>query len=171
MAANVEIKAKVDDLQKLKSIAERLGGGPERILEQEDTFFHVPNGRLKLRALGPTHGELIYYEREDVAGPKPCNYLIARTADPAALKATLTAALGVRGVVRKIRHLHLVGQTRVHLDEVEGLGNFLELEVVLQPGQSPEEGRRIAEGLMRQLGIDESQLIRGAYIDLLVPAP
>jgi len=61
----------------------------------------------------------------------------------------------------------LVGQTRIHIDEVEGLGSFLELEVVLQEGQQPEEGMAIATALMEKLGVKKKDLIAGAYIDLI----
>jgi len=76
-------------------------------------------------------------------------------------------ALGVRGVVKKKRRLFLVGQTRVHLDEVDGLGHFVELEVVLRVNQSEEQGRKIAQELMRQLEISESDLLSGAYVDMI----
>ena len=88
----------------------------------------------------------------NTAGPKRSDYLIVETSDPSTLKATLTAALGVRGVVRKTRRLYLVGQTRVHLDEVEGLGQFMELEVVLRPEQSNAEGQAIADGFNGKTG-------------------
>jgi predicted adenylyl cyclase CyaB len=79
----------------------------------------------------------------------------------------LSAGLGVRGVVRKRRLVYVVGNTRIHLDEVEGLGSFLELEVVLSPGESLEAGVATATELVRKLGIQESDLIQTAYIDLL----
>ena len=110
---------------------------------------------------------MIYYQREDAAGPKPSHYLIAPTTDPEALKAILTSVLQVVGVVRKRRWLYLVGQTRVHLDDVEGLGEFVELEVVLRPDQPEAEGVGIAKDLMARLGITAQQLVEAAYIDLL----
>src|SRR5512143_696635 len=118
MPANIEIKARLRDSADLSRRAAALSDTPEQVIPQEDTFFNVPRGRLKLRQLGPGHGQLIYYERQDTSGPKRSNYLIAETADPAALKATLTAALGIRGVIRKRRSLYMVGQTRIHVDEV-----------------------------------------------------
>jgi predicted adenylyl cyclase CyaB len=110
---------------------------------------------------------LIYYDRPDQQGPKRSNYHVFETNDPDSLKTTLSMALGIRGVVRKERLLYLVGQTRVHLDCVSGLGNFVELEVVLRPDQSDDEGQRIAGDLMVKLDICEEDLIEGAYIDLL----
>ena len=167
MATNIEIKAKAKDMPKLRGLAEELSDGPGTTITQEDTFFQTPRGRLKLRILSPERGELIYYERNDASGPKPSNYLIYTTNDPGSLKAALSASLGVRGVVRKRRTLYCVGQTRIHLDEVEGLGTFLELEVVLGPGQSEEQGGTIAAELTAQLGIKEADLVEVAYIDLL----
>ena len=167
MPANIEIKARLRDLAALSRRAEELSDTPVQVIPQEDTFFNVPQGRLKLRQLGPEKGQLIYYERTDTTGPKRSNYLITETADPTALKNTLEAALGIRGVIRKTRNLYLVGQTRVHLDKVEGLGEFMELEVVLHPGQSEAEGEAIAADLMNKLGVDEADLLQGAYMDLV----
>ncbi len=95
--------------------------------------------------------------------------MIARTSDPNALLAILTATLGKLGVgvVKKTRTVYLLAQTRVHIDDVEDLGSFLELEVVLRPDQTDEEGQKIAEDLLREFGIDEQELIAEAYIDLL----
>lgn len=167
MPSNVEIKARVADLDRLKATAERLSDTPARAIDQEDTFFATAGGRLKLREFGDGAGELIHYDRPDAAGPTQSDYLITPTTDPAGLKAALSAALGVRRVVRKRRLLYRVGQTRVHLDRVEGLGDFVELEVVLSPGQSPEAGRRIAAELMAGLGIAEADRVDVAYVDLL----
>ena len=79
----------------------------------------------------------------------------------------LALAYGVVGRVRKTRTLCFVGATRIHLDDVEGLGHFLELEVVLAPGQSTDDGEAIARDLMARLSLDESSLTTGAYVDLL----
>ena len=111
--------------------------------------------------------ELIYYERSSVSGPKESRYIVQPTSDAEGLCAVLSAALAVRGVVRKRRTLCLIGQTRVHLDEVEGLGQFVELEVVLHPQQSVGEGRAIARQLIAELCISPDQLVEKAYVDLL----
>ena len=167
MPTNIEIKARVSDLPGLRAAVEGLSDRPVEILDQEDVFFTAPTGRLKLRILGEDHGELILYHRSDVAGPKTSHYTIAPTSDPAALKAILTSVLGVIGVVWKRRRLFRIGQTRVHLDDVEGLGQFVEVEVVLRPEQSEDDGARIARHLMDRLGIAGDELVQGAYIDLL----
>ena len=167
MPSNIEIKARVADPKRKRTLAERLSGTPPTCLHQEDTFFPCANGRLKLRQLSTTHGELITYQRADVSGTKQSDYLIYRTGTPAELRATLANALGTGTVVTKTRWLFLVGQTRVHLDDVVGLGSFLELEVVLADGQSPDEGHRIARAIMGALEVSESDLIDRAYADLL----
>lgn len=167
MSRNIEIKARVGDLVALRKRVEPLADSGPRTLHQEDTFFLCPNGRLKLRRLSQQEGELIAYRRSDAVEPRESDYVISATSEPDRLAETLTRALGIRGVVRKRRTLFLVGQTRVHLDEVEGLGAFLELEVVLRPEQSPSEGERTARELMARLEIEEGDLVGQAYIDLL----
>jgi len=149
-------------------IAEQLAGGRADYLIQEDTFFSVPSGRLKLRVFESGKGELIQYERENAAEPRESRYICVQIKDSGPLKQALTNALGVRCVVRKKRSLYLVGQTRIHLDQVDGLGNFLEIEVVLRPDESVEAGIVIANDLMSKLRIEKDDLIEGAYADLLV---
>jgi len=167
MPTNIEIKARARNFTDLARRAEELSDTPAQLIPQEDTFFNTVRGRLKLRQLAPDRGQLVYYERKDASGPKRSDYLLVETSDPSAIKAALTAALGVRGVIRKKRTLYLVGQTRIHLDEVEGLGNFMELEVVLRPEQSDTEGQAVASDLMTRLGVQEQDLIEGAYMDIL----
>ncbi|NJD58522.1 MAG: adenylate cyclase [Anaerolineales bacterium] len=167
MPANIEIKALVSDFEALRHKAEKISDSPVQVIPQEDTFFSCPHGRLKLRELGPACGQLVYYLRQDMAGPKHSEYQISNTTDPAGLKQILAQAFGVLGVVTKVRYLYLAGQTRIHLDDVQGLGKFVELEVVLQPGQSDAEGQAIADDLMSKLGIQEADLIEGAYMDLI----
>jgi predicted adenylyl cyclase CyaB len=167
MAENIEIKARVDNWDAMLARVESLSDGPAAILDQEDVFFAAPSGRLKLRVLAADRGELILYHRSDTAGPKKSTYEIARTGQPDALRSILTAVLPPLGVVRKRRLLYLVGQTRVHLDRVVNLGDFIELEVVLRSGQAAAEGVVIADDLMRSLRIDAAQLVARAYIDLL----
>ena len=167
MNRNIEIKARVDDLKKTRLLAEALSDSPPEVLVQEDVFFNVPAGRLKLRTINDSSSELIYYERSDETGPKSSSYILVAVPDPRLMRQLLTSALGVRGVIRKRRTLCMVGNTRIHLDEVEGLGDFLELEVVLSRGGSAEQGVEIARELMRKLQVSDASLLAGAYIDLL----
>ena len=167
MPRNIEIKARVSNLDDIEARTAALANHDPQLISQQDFFFIVPQGRLKLRKFDDAHGELIYYEREDTLQPKESFYLRTATAEPDALVETLRTALGLRGVVRKQRTLYLVGQTRVHLDRVEELGDFLELEVVLQPEQALESGVQVAHKLMQALGVSPDTLVPGAYIDLL----
>jgi len=167
MPRNVEIKAILKDRDAILAAVATKSDGPPQTIEQHDFFFRCSEGRLKLRVLESGRSELIRYEREDLADARSSDYQIARTADPEALLDILTHALGRTGEVKKTRILYLIGQTRVHVDHVEGMGDFLELEVVLRPDQSEAEGQEIAEKLLRELGIEKSQLIADAYIDLL----
>ncbi len=167
MPANIEIKARVRNFPDLQRRAETLSASPPQVLPQEDIFFATAHGRLKLRLLAPERGQLICYTRPDQEGPKRSDYEIFETDAPEQLRAVLGAAYGIRGIVRKTRYLYLVGQTRLHLDLVEGLGAFVELEVILQDGQSEAEARAIAEDLMQKLNISRADLLEGAYIDLL----
>lgn len=167
MARNIEIKARVGEpeetARRAASVAEE---GPWTI-EQDDTFFGCRDGRLKLRDFGNGNGELIFYRRPDQAGPGQSEYRITPTEDPEGLRAVLTDALGVAGRVYKRRKLYLAGRTRIHLDHVEGLGDFLELEVVLSDQESSAIGEAEARFLMERLQIAEADLVEVAYVDLL----
>ena len=167
MAHNIEIKARVDDFAALKAkVASIADLDPIEIL-QDDTFFRCDSGRLKLRSFPDGSGELIFYRRANQEGPKESFYLRSPTSAPDKLRESLALAYGAVGRVKKHRTLFLVGRTRVHLDQVEGLGRFLELEVVLGDGEDLENGVREAQRLMVMLGIDPSQLIERPYVDLI----
>lgn len=168
MPRNIEIKARLDSVAALvPRVAAIATEGPVEIA-QDDTFFSCSEGRFKLRAFSATAGELIFYRRADLPGAKESFYVRSPTADPGSLRAALGLACGVTGRVVKRRTLYMVGRTRVHLDRVDGLGEFLELEVVLRDGETAEAGIREAHELMQRLGLDDAQLVEGAYIDLLV---
>jgi len=173
MASNIEIKARIspDQAEFIGKEALSRSSLPPEILYQSDTFYRVPSGRLKLREFGDGAAELIAYDRPDRAGPKHSSYILSPCADPKSLSEMLARSIGIRGVVKKHRQVIHVGQTRVHLDVVLDLGNFLELEVVLRENQPLEEGEAIALELMRVFGVTTDSLIDGAYIDLLEARP
>jgi predicted adenylyl cyclase CyaB len=167
MPRNIEIKAKIHNGNHLRPLIEKIADTPVQLIFHEDIFFNSPSGRLKLRIFTADRGELIYYQRPDQDGPKDSNYIISPTTEPHSLKEVLTSAYGVRGVIRKQRELYRVGQTRIHLDRVDGLGEFLELEFVMQKDQTDIDGIKTLEELMYKLGIEKKDLINCAYIDLL----
>ena len=166
-ARNVEVKARISSIDELLPRARAIAGQAAQLIVQDDSFFACPHGRLKLRDFGDGRGELIQYERADAAGPKTSTYLRSPTAAPGTLREALARALGPAGRVRKQRWLLLAGRTRIHLDRVEGLGDFLELEVVLAKGEDEAAGLAEAQALLARLGIEERQLVRGAYVDLI----
>jgi adenylate cyclase class IV len=164
---NVEIKARLRDRERLRTVARSLASASPIVLRQVDTFFHVPSGRLKLRAFEDGSGELIQYDRPDTTGPKESRYRLVPVQRAEELRLALATALGVSVVVRKTREVFIAGQTRIHVDEVEGLGSFVELEVVLRPEQGVGDGEVIASDLMQRLGMTDGDLEGGAYADLL----
>jgi adenylate cyclase class IV len=167
VSRNIEFKARATDFRRQSLLARELSGTPGETMVQKDVFFRVPEGRLKLRTFGDGGGELIGYQRADVCGPRDSTYWIARTRATGFLESVLEATLGILGTVRKRRTLHLVGQARIHLDEVDSLGEFIEVEVVLEPGQEDAEAARMAAGLMTRLEISQEDLVAEAYVDLL----
>jgi adenylate cyclase class IV len=167
MAENVEIKARLTDPVRAHRLAGALSDVPAQVLSQRDVFFCVPRGRLKLRWQGDDRGYLVYYERADDTGPRSSLYYVSESRDPAVLEQLLAAALGVRGEVRKQRTLYMAGDTRIHIDSVEGLGHFVELEAVLGPGQTSVQAYEVVRSLMDQLEVREANLVDVAYIDLL----
>ena len=167
MARNIEIKARIASVASVAARAAAFADSGPIEIAQDDTFFECSSGRLKLRAFADNTGELIFYRRANEHGPKESFYLRTPTPAPDTLRQSLTLAYGEVGRVRKQRTLFLAGRTRIHLDEVQHLGAFLELEVVLQEGEPAQNGVLEAEALMARLGVESSQLIDRAYVDLL----
>ena len=166
MGRNIEIKARIDSVEALLPRAVKLTGCEPEVLDQDDTFFAVAQGRLKLREFADGTAELIQYHRVDTPAAKASDYVRVPVPDPALLREALARACGLRGRVHKRRWLLLAGATRIHIDRVEGLGDFMELEVVLTAEQSDSAGVRIAEGLMQSLGLENAERLAGAYLDL-----
>jgi predicted adenylyl cyclase CyaB len=165
---NLEIKAVCPDPAAAREAAQQLAGPRAAVLHQEDTYFHVHTGRLKLREIDNTSAELIYYDRPDDPAARISRYRIAPVTDPAALKSLLIAALGVRAVVRKRRELFLYENVRIHLDTVENLGNFIELEAVLSGHVGQAESQPRLELVARALGIRLEQRVAGSYGELVL---
>jgi predicted adenylyl cyclase CyaB len=165
---NLEIKARCRDLAAARAAAERLATRYVGVDAQTDTYFVTRAGRLKLRRSSLSGGQLIPYLRADQTGPKRADYQVLPVPDADHLERTLAAILGVHRVVRKRREIFLVDNVRIHLDEVEGLGCFVELEAVYDGSAAAEaeQHARVA-GLMRELGIGEADLVDTSYEGLL----
>jgi predicted adenylyl cyclase CyaB len=170
MARNVEIKARIESIEALFPRAAVLADSGPTTLHQDDMFFPCPNGRMKLRKFSDTEGELIFYQRPDRAAPKESFYVRVPTTSPDSLREALGLAYGVIGRVHKDRTLFMLGKTRIHLDRVAGLGDFLELEVVLADGETFETATVLAEDIMDKLHVSADQLVSCAYVDLLAKA-
>lgn len=164
---NIEIKARYNNARRAEANLNALGAGLAGTFHQKDTYFNVGDGRLKLRELATDEGQLIFYKRENLAGPKRSDYEIAKTGDPEALRDILSKIHGTWVEVEKTRQVWLWENVRIHLDDVKGLGQFVELEAVTEE-KGIEESRQRVETLMRALEITSDQLVEGSYGDIVV---
>jgi adenylate cyclase, class 2 len=167
---NIELKARLNDLAAAREIAQGVATDFLNPQEQTDTYFHCARGRLKLREIEGMATQLIWYDRPDEQQASPSDYLLVPAERPAELKTLLTAACGVRVVVKKRREIFMVCNVRIHLDEVEGLGAFLEFEAVLSPEADEAPSRRVLDSLREQFGITDDTLLSGSYGDMLEAA-
>jgi adenylate cyclase class 2 len=142
----------------------RLGANDHGVIRQRDTYFASPRGRLKLREQ-ESGAELIHYERADDREPRPSDYRLCSVPDVSALRDALEAALGIVAVVEKQRHLFTWRNVRIHLDEVEGLGAFIELEALVPPGAEATVEHNLIGELREAFSIDADQLISSSYCD------
>jgi cytidine deaminase len=167
---NVELKARIADPDEAVARCVALGAEDRGVLTQRDTYFASRHGRLKLREQGEDGSELIAYRRADATEPELSAYVLVPTADPRSLREALDATLGTTVVVSKRRRLFIWDNVRIHLDDVEGLGNFIELEALVEP-----DGFEVARGkvarLRAELEIDDEALIAVGYSDALLDGP
>jgi homotetrameric cytidine deaminase len=164
---NVELKARDPDPARSLERCLALGADDRGELRQRDTYFAARSGRLKLREQAPGDDELIAYDRPDAAHARESRYRIARVADAADLREALDAALGTVVVVDKRRRLLLWGGVRIHLDRVEGLGAFVELEGVAAAGSDLAREAELVERLRGELAIAPDAIEPRGYADLL----
>lgn len=168
---NVELKARDAHPERSLATCGTLGAKAEGILVQRDTYFHAREGRLKLREEQGATAQLIAYERADLPGRRTSHYRLVDVGEPAELKAALAATLGIEVVVAKERRLFLWdGNVRIHLDAVEGLGNFIEFEAVASEDSDLEREVAQVAQLREALAIDDADLIGGSYCDLMLSA-
>lgn len=160
---NIELKARLTDVDRARRIATELATKRLEPQHQVDTYFHCRSGRLKLRQIDGLTAQLIWYERPDREGAKASDYRLVPVANPETLKAALAGALGIRSVVEKRREIFLWHNVRIHLDEVTGLGTFLEFEAVLGPAVAAAAGHAQVEELIGRFGIAHPDLVRGSY--------
>lgn len=166
MHLNLELKARCRDLGKARRIARSLRARKLKLLRQSDTYFDVRRGRLKIREISGTSAELIYYERPDKTGDRFSQYTIVKIEQARPLKIMLRNALGSKITVRKRRSVYLYKNARIHLDTVQGLGSFIEFEVIVEKGR--QQARTLMKELRRKFDIVPEMIIRGSYSDLLL---
>jgi adenylate cyclase, class 2 len=167
MPHNVEFKARCKEPSRIRALLEDLQVARPAVDHQTDTYFDVPSGRLKLRH-GNVERNLIFYRRGDSASPKRSDVWLAPCPDPKALLALLTEAFGIRCVVKKRREIYFHGRTKIHIDEVPGLGSFVEVEVMASDNSANQEDmRKICDEWMSRFGVRDDDLISSSYSDMI----
>ncbi len=165
---NVEIKARCPDASFIRNYLLSNHAECNGMDEQTDTYFNVSNGRLKLRE-GNIENNLIFYERTNQAGPKNSRFHLVKVEDATGLKAVLTKSIGIKCIVKKRREIYYIKNVKFHLDEVPGLGSFVEIEAGnimadLAQGQLKEQ----CEFYVKEFGIREEDMIEMSYSDMLL---
>lgn len=165
---NVEIKARCKNPSTVRQYFIDHAAEYKGLDHQTDTYFNVPNGRLKLRE-GNIENNLIFYERSNQAGPKDSHFHLVRIEDAAALKEVLTKANGIKTIVEKNREIYYIGNVKFHIDEVPGLGHFVEIEAgnILFPEMTQAQLKEQCDLYMKELGIREEDLLESSYSDML----
>jgi len=168
MNRNIEIKFKPKNYNEVFYMARILSDSDPEVFKQEDIYYGTKNGRLKLRKLASNDGQLIHYNRPNEKGPKASKFTIFKTKEPSLLHSILSKSNYIVGYVKKERTLMMIGNSRIHFDDVESLGTFCEIETVLNENQTEKEGHLIMNDLIEKLKIDRNDMIEGSYIDLLL---
>jgi adenylate cyclase class 2 len=168
MPLNIEFKARCSDPERVRKALKSLNADFRGTDHQVDTYFNCPNGRLKLRE-GTIEHSLIFYDREDVPGPKKANINLYRPDPAPALKALLTAALGIKTVVDKMREIYFIDTVKFHIDSVSSLGDFIEVEAIDSDGTIGEDLlREQCEKYLALFNVSEQDLVSCSYSDLLL---
>jgi predicted adenylyl cyclase CyaB len=168
---NIEIKARCQNLKKARSTAEKIQTEYLGVLRQIDTYFVTKAGRLKLREINNQSAQLIPYVKGYKAGPMKSDYALLNVDNPIILKDLLNQLLGIEFVVDKTREVFIFENVRIHLDEVAGLGTFIEFEAVC--ANDSQEEQKIQQNkilsLMNTFDIGTGDLLDLSYVDYLAP--
>ncbi len=163
----MELKARCKDPDRIRRFLRKRDADRKGTDHQTDTYFNIQDGRLKLRE-GKIENNLIYYERPDQAEPKPADIVLHSTEPETDLKTLLEKALGVDVVVRKIREIYFIDHVKFHIDRVDGLGSFVEVEAIDRDGSIGQEKlREQCEAYLNELNLSNDQLVSRSYSDLL----
>ena len=165
---NIEIKARTNNAAAIRQYLLQQGADCKGTDHQTDTYFIVPHGRLKLRE-GNIENNLIYYERNDQPGPKQSDFHLTPVPDGASMKALLTKTLGVKVVVAKKREIWFIDNVKFHIDALEGLGDFVEIEAGNKTADVPVHVlHEQCQRYMQAFGIREQDLVYNSYSDMLI---
>lgn len=166
---NVEIKARCSDPDYVRNMLETQQASYIGLDHQVDTYFKVTHGRLKLRE-GNIERALIHYNRQDKAGPKRSFVSLYETSSSdTELKDILTAALEILVVVDKQREIYFIDNIKFHIDSIEGLGDFIEIEAIDKDGSIGEEKLyNQCRRYMEMFHIQQDDLVQSSYSDLLL---
>jgi adenylate cyclase class 2 len=167
----VELKARDDAPARSLAACQALGAEDHGELRQRDTYFTVASGGLKLREETPGQAHLIQFERANEPQQRESRYRIVIVEDGPGLRAALDAALGVRVVVAKRWRLYVWRHVRIHLDEVDGLGTFIELEAVALPESDLTREHALVLELREAFAITDARLLSHGYADQLLGRP
>lgn len=165
MRKNLELKAAIPNFQEACDRAEKLGAAYVGVILQKDTYFNVKHGRMKLREVVGSSAELIYYDRCDETTSRVSTFDIYRSDHPEKLLEVLNAGLGIRAVVEKERALYKLGEIRIHLDRVKGIGTFVEFEIPIR--EHAEEATHSMRNLVSAFQIDTGVCFNGSYVDMI----
>lgn len=168
MPSNLEVKARITSIRRASRFALKLGARRQGVLAQRDTYYRSPSGRLKVREINGRQCELIYYHRKNFKGNRYSDYRRIPLEKPRDMKRLLADLLGVLCVVKKQRRLFLYKNSRIHLDTVKGLGDFLEFEVLVTNGKL--QARTLMKQLWEAFEICEDAVVAGSYGDFLQQA-
>ena len=168
MHLNIEIKAYCQKQDNIRQILLEHKADYKGTDHQIDTYFKVPNGRLKLRE-GNIEVNLIHYHRDDQSGPKASHVHLYKPTQSEDLRAALTAALGIKVVADKQREIYFIDNVKFHLDQVKELGTFVEIEAIDFDGSIGESKLlEQCQYYMKLLAITDEDLIENSYSDLLL---
>lgn len=167
--SNIEIKARCFHPEKVEAFLLANGAHYIGLDHQKDTYFHVPSGRLKLRQ-GNIENSLIFYNRPNQEGPKQSDFSLSKIGDGPATEQVLAKALGVKVVVNKYRKIFYIGNVKFHIDEVPGLGSFVEIEAgnLTDPSKTIDDLKQQCDYYMKAFAVEEAHLIHHSYSDMLL---
>jgi adenylate cyclase, class 2 len=168
---NIEIKARTNQPDRIREVLKSLNADFKGTDHQIDTYFKVASGRLKLRE-GNIENGLIFYQRPDQAGPKQSDVILFPTEPNSPVKTILTQSLGILAVVDKHREIYFIDNVKFHIDQVKGLGSFMEIEAIADNDQlTRDQLLAQCERYQTLLGVQDSDLLEKSYSDVVLPKP